>query len=98
TPAPTPAPTPVVASVRVSPDNQRIGTGDRLTLSVQALDASGRVIAGSHTVAWTTSNPFVAVVTSSGTVIGLLQGDASITATIAGKSGSVRVRVRRDDD
>jgi uncharacterized protein YjdB len=69
-----------------------------MTLRAEPLDANGRAVSGSPAVVWTTSNPFVAVVNSSGTVIGILQGDASITATIGGKSGSVRVRVRGRDD
>lgn len=81
----------------MTPDNQRIAPGDRLTLRAEALDANGRAISG-LAVAWTTSNPLTALVTSNGTVIGVLHGDAAITATIGGKSGSVRVRVRGRDD
>ncbi|WP_284352167.1 beta strand repeat-containing protein [Roseisolibacter agri] len=90
------APPPAVASVRVTPDNSRIEPGQRVTLSAEPLDAQGRVIQTTLAVTWTSSNPLVAVVSSSGQVTGLTRGDATITATIGGRSGSALVRVRPD--
>lgn len=90
------APAPAIASVRVTPNNPRIEPGDRVTLTAEPLDAQGRVVSTTEAVTWSTSNPLVALVSSSGVVLGILRGDATITATVGGRSGSTTVRVRED--
>jgi hypothetical protein len=46
-----------------------------------------------HTAAWTSSNPDVASVDSSGVVVALAAGSADISASVDGEAGKVRVTV-----
>lgn len=50
-----------------------------------------------RTVTWSTSNPFIAVVSANGTVLALLPGRATLTATVDGVRGSATVEVEYDD-
>jgi uncharacterized protein YjdB len=87
-----------VASVTVTPsslslrdrDNQRTGT---LTATVR--DALNNILTG-RVVDWTSSNMQVATVTQSGVVTAQNKGNALITATSEGKSGTATVKVEND--
>lgn len=63
------APVPVVASVSIAPDPASVAVGSTLTLTGTARDASSTAIAG-VTFTWSTSNPTVATVSSTGVVTG----------------------------
>ncbi|MBV9774373.1 MAG: Ig-like domain-containing protein, partial [Gemmatimonadetes bacterium] len=82
-----------VAQVRVRPDSLDLLPGASADLNALALDAQGNLLTG-RVITWTTSNPAVAPVGPTGTVAGLAEGTATITATVEGITASARVRVR----
>jgi uncharacterized protein YjdB len=82
-----------VAEVRVQPGSLDLLTGGSTDLSATALDAQGNVLTG-RPVAWSSSDPRVAAVGGTGTVTGLAEGTASITATVEGITASATARVR----
>jgi uncharacterized protein YjdB len=82
-----------VARLSVRPDSLDLLPGRSTELFAVATDAGGNVLTG-RPVAWSSSNPGVAAVGSSGTVAGLAEGTATITATVEGISASATVRVR----
>jgi uncharacterized protein YjdB len=85
-----------VATVTVSPstlnlrdrDNQRTGT-----LTATLRDALGNALTNRE-IAWSSSNPSVATVNQSGVVTAQDRGNATITATSEGKSGTASVVVQ----
>jgi len=81
-----------VASVTVSPSTVSVNTGATTTLTATLKDANGVVLTG-RVVTWSSSAPLVASVSSSGVVAGLVPGEATITATSEGKSGTSAVTV-----
>lgn len=85
-------PLPVVTTVTVAPATTSIVVGATVTLSATVRDAQGNVMTG-QTVTWSTSNPVAATVNSSGVVIGVAAGSATISATCSGKTGSSTVTV-----
>lgn len=87
--APPPAP---VASVSVTPQTTTLVTGNTATLTATPRDASGNALSG-RTIAWASSAPGVATVSSSGVVTAVAAGTASITATSEGRTGSATVTV-----
>ena len=85
------------ASVRVAPESVAVVADSnsplgRVLLSATARDSNGNELSG-RTVAWTSSNPQVARVDSTGTVSGVALGRATITAAIDGLSGTSAVAV-----
>ena len=64
-------------------------------MAVTTLDASGNTLTG-RTVAWSTSDAAVASVNTSGSVTGESIGEATITATSEGQSGSATITVLTD--
>jgi serine/threonine protein kinase len=72
-----------VASLAVQPGSVNIAVSQRVRLSVEARDASGKVL-GRHRHDWVSSDPAVATVSSAGVVTGVAPGSARITATSAG--------------
>ena len=82
TAAVTVAPQPV-ASVSVSPSADTIVVGRRVTFRATPLDARNLPLAG-RTIVWTSDDPAVATVSSSGEVVGLAVGSARIRATVEG--------------
>jgi uncharacterized protein YjdB len=88
-PPPPPAP---VASVTVSPSVAEITVGDSRQLTATPRDADGNPLTG-RTITWQSSAPLVAAVDGSGRVTALLPGEATITATSEGKSGTARITV-----
>ena len=83
-----------VASVTVSPATQSIVIGASATLTAALADASGKPLTG-RTIAWTSSKPAIATVSSSGVVTAIAEGVAQIDATSEGKYGSAIVVVTR---
>ena len=81
-----------VASVRISPASVNILYGTTTTLVAEALDANGQVLAG-RSATWSSQNPSVASVSSTGLVNTLDDGTSVITANIEGKTASVLVTV-----
>src|SRR5688572_202344 len=81
-----------VASVRISPASASILWKATTTLVAEALDANGQVLAG-RSATWSSQNPSVASVSSTGLVTGLDDGTSVVTANIEGKTASVLVTV-----
>jgi alpha-tubulin suppressor-like RCC1 family protein/uncharacterized protein YjdB len=84
---------PPVASVTVAPSTATLGLGDSLQLSATVKDAGGNPLTG-RAVTWQTSNPLVVSVSNTGKVRALAAGDATITATSEGKSGTAAIGAR----
>jgi uncharacterized protein YjdB len=81
-----------VASVVVTPATVSLRVGVTTPLQAQALDAEGVVLTG-RSVTWTSSNPAIATVSASGTVVGVAAGATTVTATSGGRSGQAAVTV-----
>jgi len=87
--APAPAP---VASVAVSLSSASLVAGLTTQATATLRDAAGNILTG-RTIAWTSSAPSVATVSSTGVVTTLVAGTAQITATSEGRSGSAMMTV-----
>ncbi len=85
--------TPTVASVRIAPSSLIIDAGQSAPFTATAVDNAGATVSTGAAV-WGSSSPAVASVSSSGLVTGVGEGVATITATMAGRSGSAVVTVR----
>jgi uncharacterized protein YjdB len=83
---------PPVASVTVAPSTASVVEGQTVQLTATTRDAKG-VELTDRVVTWVSSNPSRATVSSSGTVLGILEGSATITATAEGSSASAAVTV-----
>jgi uncharacterized protein YjdB len=81
-----------VASVVVQPTTQSLVEGQTAQIRAQPMDVTGKPLAG-RVVLWSTSNAAVATVTSTGVVTAQSPGNAVITATSEGKSGTSAVTV-----
>lgn len=81
-----------VAAVAISPQPANVALLKVLALSAEVRDARGVALRG-RTLAWASSDPSVASVDAAGVVTGRGLGSAEITASVAGKQGSVRVTV-----
>lgn len=84
---------PPVATVTVAPATATVGLGDSLQLTAEVKDAAGNILTG-RTVTWQSSNTLVASVSTTGKVRALAPGDATITATSEGKSGTAAIGAR----
>ena len=82
----------VVASVIVTPPTISMRVGVSTPLQAQTLDADGATLTG-RVVAWTTSDPLVAIVSAQGSVTAVSPGAATISATSEGKTGQAAVTV-----
>jgi uncharacterized protein YjdB len=83
-----------VANVAISPaGSQTVFQGTTLQLSATLRDAQNNVLTG-RTVNWTTSNPAIATVSSSGLVTGVSLGNVQITAESEGAAASLQVNVQ----
>jgi len=74
-----------VTSITLSPESTLLGVGETVTLTATAFDSLGSTI--DVTFDWTSDNPEVATVNSSGKVTALTYGTANITASV--RSGAV---------
>ncbi len=81
-----------VASVTVTPPTASIRTGETVQLQAQAFDATNTPL--SRPLLWASTAPAVASVGTTGLVTGLTPGNASITASAGGQSGSASVTVQ----
>ncbi len=81
-----------VASVSLTPGTSAMLAGQSLQLIAEALDSAGGPLTG-RVVAWSTSAPTVANVSSTGLVIALAPGSATITATSEGHSATARITI-----
>ncbi len=88
---PPPAPDPV-ASVSVTPSTAEVAAGGSLQLTATPRNAAGDALAGRQ-VTWESSAPGVATVDANGRVTGVAPGEATITATSEGRSGTSRITV-----
>jgi len=81
-----------VASVTVTPPTARIAVGESVQLKATTKDAAGNVLTG-RVVTWASSNLAVATVSSTELVTGVAAGQATITATSEGESGTAAITV-----
>ena len=81
------------ASVVVSPSSEEITRGDRLQLVAEALDANGHVVLGAQ-FSWESNDTSVATVNTSGLVVGVGAGVATIRASADAATGATVVTVR----
>lgn len=86
-----PAPAPV-ATVTVTPSTATVTVGQTTTLQARTLDGNGTELTG-RAISWSSDNPGVANVSQSGVVTGVAPGNATITATSEGKTGTAAITV-----
>jgi plastocyanin len=89
-----PIPDNTVASVTVSSSVSTVAPGGTVQLTAVAKNAAGTSIAG-QTAAWSSSANNVATVNASGLVTAVAVGSATITATIATKTGTKAITVQQ---
>lgn len=82
-----------VASVAVTPSSGTLAVGGSVSLSATTRDASGATLSGRN-VAWSSSAPQVATVSSSGVVTAVAAGTATISASSEGRTGSASITVQ----
>lgn len=85
-------PQPPVATVTVTPPATTLAIGATATLTATVKQANGAVLTG-RAVTWSSSAPNIATVSGSGVVTAVAAGNATITATSEGKSGTASVTV-----
>jgi uncharacterized protein YjdB len=81
-----------VGGVVIEPPSLTLLSGTSTTLTATVRDAAGTVVTD-RTVTWTSSNSLVATVSTTGVVLAVAPGSATISATAEGKSGSTSVNV-----
>ncbi len=81
-----------VASLAVAPQTLTVGVGATAQLTATPRDANGAFLAG-RSVTWASSNTAVATVNTTGLVTGVAEGQATITATSEGRSGTAALTV-----
>jgi uncharacterized protein YjdB len=81
-----------VASLQISPASANVFVGQTLPLTATTKDSAGNTLTG-RPVAWASSNPSVATVSSSGQVGGVTQGSVTITATSESKTATATINV-----
>ena len=90
--SPSPPPTPTTSSVVVTLDSLSMVIGHTSQANAVAKDAQGNVLSG-KTATWSSLNPSIATVSSSGVVTAKAAGPASIQATIDNVNGSAALVV-----
>jgi len=81
-----------VASVVISPRTGTVAVGSVLHLTAEALDASGKPLAG-RSMAWASSDRTIATVSNDGIVTGVATGTVQIAASTEGKSAIAEINV-----
>jgi uncharacterized protein YjdB len=81
-----------IASIAVSPATASGAVGQQAQFAAALTGASGAAVTGRRVI-WTTSNPAVVTVDTTGFATGVAAGSATITATSAGKTASATVTV-----
>ena len=82
-----------VARVELSATTLTLSPGATQAVTATLRGATGNVLSN-RSVAWTTTNPAVATVTTAGTISAVAPGQATITASSEGIVGAVTVTVR----
>lgn len=90
-PPPPLAPAPV-ATVVVSPATAGVQAGSHVQFIATTLDAAGQVLTG-RTISWTSGDPAIASITTTGVVTGVGAGTTTITAASEGRSGTAQLTV-----
>ncbi len=90
-PAAPPGPA-AVALVAVSPHSATLTAGDTLRLVATTRDSMGTTLTG-RTITWSSSDPAVGSVSSSGTVTAVVAGSVTITASSEGKHADAQITV-----
>jgi hypothetical protein len=80
-----------VAAVAVTPAADTLAGGQTVALNAALLDSTTASVAGCYPITWTSSNPQIALVDTTGVVTGVASGTVTITATAAGVSGTATV-------
>lgn len=83
---------PPVASVILTPDRFTLSPGQALPLQTTALSAAGETLVG-HVTTYASATPGLVAVSSSGRVTALAPGNATVTATVEGRSASLALTV-----
>lgn len=81
-----------VATLTISPAQVSVQIGATQQLTAETRDASGNLLTG-RTITWSSTNPNVASVSTTGLVTGVGQGSARIAAAAEGKSTDVPANV-----
>ena len=81
-----------IATVAVTPTSASLVVGQTIAFEAEPRTASGQPLPG-RVVAWSSNAPQVATVSSSGLVIAVGAGTATITASSEGRSGTAQVTV-----
>lgn len=81
-----------VTRVDVTAPSSSIEVGQNLQLTARYFDASNTLLSG-KLVAWTSSNPAVAIVNVSGVATAIAPGTATLKATVAGVEGTLAITV-----
>lgn len=85
--------TPTVTTVSVSPSTTQVSNGGTTPLTAVVRDQNNVIMSG-QVPTWTTNNASIATVSPTGLVTGVTPGGpVTITATLAGKSGTAAVTV-----
>lgn len=82
----------VVGQVVVGPSGVSVAVGDTTRLQATIFDTQGKVLPDRE-VTWSSAEPAIATVSSTGLVTGVAPGSVAITATADGVSGSTTVEV-----
>lgn len=85
-------PPPTVASIEVTPASDYVLVGGTLQLSATVKDSQGAVLTD-RTLTWTSSNPAILTVSSSGLVSGVTRGAAMVSVSTDGYSAVANVTV-----
>jgi uncharacterized protein YjdB len=81
------------ASVTLAPASLRVPRGRTEVLTPTIRDTAGALLTERRSVTWSSSAPTIATVSADGTVTGVANGSASITATVEGISGTATITV-----
>jgi hypothetical protein len=84
--------TPASVAIRISEGTSPLRSGTSLTLVAEVRDSRGRAMSN-QPVVWSSSNTRVARISTTGVVTGEVAGDASISASLAGVTGTLSVQV-----
>ena len=83
-------------ALSITPSALVLRVGDSGTLTAAAVDANGNIVSvPTGTLPWTSSNTAVATVNGNGTVTAIAAGEATVSTTSGGLSGSAKVLVTR---
>lgn len=83
-----------VAFVEVTPGAGILGVGGSMQLVGTPRDSTGAVVPG-RTVAWTTADSNIVGVSSTGSIVGRVEGSATIVAMVGGKASLAKVAVAK---